>query len=98
MRRYTFLALFLCLALESPLLAAPGVRKGAKRAPAPVPTAAAPYSLGQLWHHLTALWGAEGCGADPSGARCAASSSGHAAIVPPAPEGCGADPSGLCSR
>jgi len=101
MRRQLVLILTLCLAIGSPLLAYEGGRLGTQRALTSARSTAPPDLLGRFWHHLTALWGAAGCGGDPDGVKCSAAATqppGQTAILPPAPAGCGADPSGLCSR
>lgn len=102
-RHLSPILLLLCLAIAgSPLSATPGgPRKELPRAPVLSRSAAPADLVGRLWHHLTALWGAEGCGIDPNGARCATSATppaGPSTVLPPAPAGCGIDPSGRCSR
>jgi len=99
MPRLSHLVLTLCLAATSPLLAAPVPQVLTPKVPAPVRTTAPPDLLGRLWQHLTAVWGAEGCGMDPNGAKCSA----RTIMVPliavvPADAGCGMDPDGLCMR
>lgn len=95
------LCLILCLAVTgSPLAASPTAPTQLPRAAGTAkPTAQADW-LGRLWHDLTVLWGAEGCGLDPSGARCASSNLAipPGAAVAPALVGCGLDSSGRCSR
>lgn len=91
------LLLALCLVIGSPLLGAQsGTRKEVRPAPHRTQTAEAGDRLSRFWQHLTALWGAAGCGADPDGVKCAASPAGGnvVAVQPPAPEGCAADPNG----
>jgi hypothetical protein len=90
------LLLALCLVIGSPLLGAPSAAKEVQRAPHHTQTAPADDRLSRFWQHLTALWGAEGCGLDPDGARCAkATSTGNIVVVPqPLPEGCVIDSNG----
>jgi hypothetical protein len=91
------LLLVLCLVIGSPLLGAQsGTRKEIQRAPHRTQTAPVGDRLSQLWQHLTALWGAEGCGLDPDGARCAktTTSTGSVVVQQPSPEGCILDPNG----
>ena len=99
-RHSSSLVLILGLAIAgSPLLAAPSPHTASPRAPGSVQaTATAPSPVAQLWHHLTSLWAAIGCTADPDGVKCA---SGTAASNPvtvtattPTDIGCGADPDG----
>jgi hypothetical protein len=88
--RRPFVVLTLTLALTGTSLAASASPRAPQRAPdweAP----AVSRLLSGLWQHLTALWGAAGCGADPSGVKCQAGTNG---VVTPVEEGCGADPSG----
>jgi hypothetical protein len=93
-RRLTPLLIALCLVLGSPLLGSPsaGAGKAAQRAPLRTETAASRDLMGRVWQRLTVLWAAAGCGLDPDGARCAASSGGTLVAQPPA--GCGLDPNG----
>ena len=73
-----------------------GAGRGAHRAPRRAQAAAAADWLGGFWQHLAAFWGAEGCGADPNGAKCVpATTSGSAMVVQP-PAGCGIDPDDCC--
>lgn len=84
------LVLTLTLSLAGALTAA-----ASPRASQPEPDRAAPpvsRLLNDLWQHLTALWGAAGCGIDPSGVKCQAGTNG---ALRPGDEGCGADPSGI---
>lgn len=97
-RLSSLLLLVLCLVIGSPLLGAQSsTRKEIQRAPDRTQTTAAVDRLSQLWQHLTALWGAEGCGLDPNGAHCSATSTGSTGrlvVSQPPPEGCGLDPDG----
>ena len=95
-RRLSTLVLVLSVVVGAPLLAGSRTRTGAHRAPRRAQTAAAADQLGGFWQRLTALWGAEGCAADPNGAKCAPAPAGGNAVAaqPPAPEGCGIDPDG----
>ena len=81
----------------SPLLGAPNPRAAAPRAPSVQATVTSPGSLSQFWQHLTSLWAAIGCGADPNGVKCASDTTPPAAVTAttPANIGCGADPDGL---
>jgi hypothetical protein len=91
------LLLALCLVIGSPLLGAQsGTRKEVSRAPHRTQSAPAGDRLSRFWQHLTSLWGAEGCGADPNGAKCAATPAGGnvVAVQPPVPAGCILDPNG----
>lgn len=84
----------------SPLLAATTPQAVAQRAAGPAQTVmASPSSLSQLWHHLTTLWAAIGCGLDPNGVKCASSGAPPAAVTAttPADIGCGIDPNGCTS-
>jgi len=92
------IVLVLCLtSAGTPLIASPAPRANPNWVPTPVRQMAPAGPLGWLWNHLTAFWAAAGCGLDPSGVACGASSlapGGQAKAVTPAPAGCGIDPSG----
>jgi hypothetical protein len=67
------LATYLAIA-AAPLVATPRPRTAVpevRRASQPAPAAS-----GGVWQHLTALWGAIGCGIDPDGLKCSPSTSG----------------------
>jgi hypothetical protein len=93
-RRLSTLALALSLMLGAPLPASPSARTGAPRAPRRTETGAATDWLSHFWKRLTALWSAEGCAADPNGAKCSAKAAGGQAVVVQPSEGCGIDPNG----
>lgn len=99
-RHLSPILLVLCLTIAgSPLCATPGSLNGVRRAPVPAQATTSDL-LSRLRHHLTVLWGAEGCSGDPDGARCAPSPTPRIGLTAaaPAPEGCSGDPNGLCNH
>jgi hypothetical protein len=88
----------LLAASASPLLGAriPGTAPP-RAASAHRTTAASSAPSAQIWNHLTRLWAAIGCIADPNGAKCAAGTTvtPPAVTQPPSSDiGCIADPNG----